>query len=211
MFDVPDEIGDNTQAWMFKDFIEQLVEGSMAGMVLMATNDQYDALCKTEFFKRWDRKPFPQLDDDELKKIVEKRLEKARVKDSPIIANPFTDKALDYVILMTDKNPRHMILDLKTVLDAMREDGRKECADTDYVASVLKDMRAYLTADEVLDALISKLLSADVERISTTAVTKMMKDRGVKIDARNVGKMMSDRHFKKIRYPYRTDWQIKSL
>jgi hypothetical protein len=200
LFDVPDDVGGESSVRYFKDFMQELCEKTHGTVVLMATDRQYRALIKTEFFRRWDRRRFPKMKAEELKEIYDDRL--AVVRDPQInYPNPLSENALDYIILTTDQNPRNMIRNVKFVLDKMKVDGCKESVDVDYVQKAVQNVGGIVSDEELLQSVVNEFEATGVRDITAKEICKRMRERDpdIRINEKNVGWMMRRLKYRRIR------------
>jgi energy-coupling factor transporter ATP-binding protein EcfA2 len=210
LFDVPDEIGVDVSPRYFKDFIQELRQETRGVVILMATNQQYNAMIRTEYFKRWNRRYFPKMESKELKMIYEGRLESDRVGDSPIKfkSNPLTEEALDYIILTVDHNPRNMIRNVGLVLERMAEEGRKMPADLNYVMTVLKNKGGFVSDSDALEDVLGDLRGTGVSWVKVRVIRGLMEKRGVKISDKRLGRIMKGKGFPQ-RNNYGSEYRVQ--
>jgi hypothetical protein len=204
LFDVPGEVGHEAPATYFKNFMLNLCARVYdPTVILMATNEQYSALLKTEFFPKWFKRQFPPMKEVELRRIYANRLREAmgsRIK----FQNPIQMKALNYIILKTGNNPRNMIMAVNFILDKMREEGKMEPADADYVQEKLESVGGIVSEEEALKEIIEEFRATGVRKVGSKEILKRWreKDAGIRLNEKNVGWMMRRLGFKRLNGPF---------
>lgn len=197
MFDVPDEVGVDAPSKYFKNFIADLENKSKANMILMATTNQFQSLVRHDFFQRKKSEKFPNMTEEELKLMCKERLQKQNATQ-----NPISDDAWGYIVVAGANNPRNVIRNAGTVLEAMRKEKRCEVADVEYVKRVLESTGEgnYVSVADGLEAVLKNLRdkarASGKPYVSNKEICEMMnKVMKIPISPISLGKRMRGFHY----------------
>ena len=194
LFDVPDEVAEIGGRY-FKDFIENVQTSSKGTVILMATNRQYQQMQKTEFFSRFMQRDFPELTLEEMKKIFKTRIGNG---------NKFLEeKALNYLIESSGRNPRRFLKACIIVVQKMRDEKRKSPASLDFVMRTVGDVKMRLTEADAIERVLDELYKLEIGWIKTSTIADMMWNKyKVKISVKRLGRILKKRGLTHRANPY---------
>lgn len=185
LLDVPDDLYKGID-----DFKETIRNMQICGpVVIMATNDQYERLRKSDAFRRLQKFEFKQMTNNELKQLIENRIKWMQIEgDYPPL---FTDEAWDYILKKSVNNPRIVLEICEEVVLAMKMEQRTISADVQFVEG--KSTAAHqFTVDEHVMMLVKKYVKEKRRWVSVKeSVVDMLNLYDVDINEASLGRKLA--------------------